>query len=276
MRPELSRRKENGVSFLEGGAGDVFVLLHGIPGSTFSWQQTGQILQDQFDVIIPDLVGFGESDAPSGDYYLEQQATSIHELLTNLGITSAYFGGHDFGGPVALTLMRLFPEFEVRGLVLSGTNVFTDTSIPLPLRMAKVPYVATPFFKVMAGNALGMRMMYQQAFRNKSDASWRIYKNHLTRGGMELTAKIFQRSLADLKKNYQDIEEMLPGIDVPTLVLWGEKDPFFPISVGERTHRAIKSSVFKVYPNTGHFVPEERPSEVAQDIIDFVDSGESL
>lgn len=276
MRPELTRNKENGVSFLEGGAGDVFVLLHGIPGSTFSWQQTGLILQDQFHVIIPDLVGFGESDAPSGDYYLEQQATSIHELLTKLGITSAYLGGHDFGGPIALTIMRLFPEFGVRGLVLSGTNVFTDTFIPIPLRMAKVPVLRTPFFKMMAGNLFGMRMMYQQAFRNKSAISWKRFKSHLTKGCMEFTAKIFQRSLADLKKNYGDIEDMLPGIDVPTLVLWGARDPFFPVSVGERTHKAIKNSLLKVYPDTGHFVPEERPAEVAQDIIDFADSGSSI
>lgn len=276
MNVKLERFKEDGISFLKGGVGDVFVLLHGIPGSTSSWQQTGLLLQDQFQVIIPDLLGFGESDAPRGDYYMIQQANSLHELLSNLGITSAYIAGHDFGGPVALTMMRLFPDFEVKGLVLSDTNVFTDTFIPVPLRMAKVPYLANPFFKMMAGNLAGMRMMYQQAFVNKSDTSWQRFKSHLTKGGMELTAKIFQRSLADLKVNYEDIEVMLPDIDVPTLVLWGAKDPFFPASVGQRTHGAIKNSVLKIYPETGHFVPEERSAEVAQDIIDFVDSGHSL
>lgn len=276
MEREFTRFKEDGISFLKGGTGDTFVLLHGIPGSTYSWQQTGLLLQDQFQVIIPDLLGFGESDAPRGDYYMIQQANSLHEFLSNLGITSAYLAGHDFGGPIALTMMRLFPEFEVRGLVLSDTNVFTDTFIPVPLRMAKVPYLANPFFKMMAGNLAGMRMMYQQAFIHKSDTSWQRFKSHLTKGGMEYTAKIFQRSLADLKANYRDIEAMLHKIDVPTLILWGAKDPFFPVSVGQRTHGAIKNSVLKIYLETGHFVPEERSAEVAQDIIDFVDSGHSL
>ncbi len=276
MNSQLERFKEDGISFLRGGAGEAFVLLHGIPGSAFTWQQTGVLLQEQFQVIIPDLVGFGESDSPRGDYYMIQQANSLHELLSNLGITSAYLAGHDFGGPVLLTMMRLFPDFEVKGLILSSTNVFTDTFIPLPLRMAKVPFLGDPFFKMMAGNLAGMRMMYQQAFVNKSDTSWERFRSHLTKGGMELTAKIFQRSLADLKANYSEIQAMLPGIDVPTLVLWGAKDPFFPVSVGQRTHGAIKNSVLKTYPETGHFVPEERPIEVAQDIIDFVDSGHSL
>ena len=276
MNSELERLKEDGISFLQGGVGDTFVLLHGIPGSASSWEKTGLLLKDQFHVIIPDLLGFGESDLPRGDYYLTQQANSLHELLADLGITSAYIAGHDFGGPVALTMMRLFPEFEVKGLILSDTNVFTDTFIPIPPRMARVPLLATPFFKMMAGNLLGMRMMYQQAFVNKSDNSWHTFKTHLTKGGMEYTAKIFQRSLADLKGNYGEIEEMLPGIDVPTLVLWGAKDPFFPVSVGHRTQGAIKNSILKIYPETGHFVPEERSAEVAQDIIDFVDSGRAL
>ncbi len=276
MNMELDRFKQDGISYLRGGAGDAFILLHGIPGSSNSWEQVGIQLKDQFQVIIPELLGFGESDSPRGDYYMTQQANSLHELLADLGITSAYLAGHDFGGPVALTMMRLFPEFDVKGLILSDTNVFTDTFIPIPLRMAKLPLLATPFFKMMAGNFLGMRMMYQQAFVNKSETSWRNFKKHLTRDGMELTAKIFQRSVADLKGNYGEIETMLPGIDVPTLVLWGAKDPFFSVAVGQRTHEAIKNSILKVYPETGHFVPEERSAEVGQDIIDFVDSGHLL
>lgn len=269
MNLEFTRHKDHGISFLKGGNGKPFLLLHGIPGSAFSWEQAGLLLGNHYQVIIPDLLGFGESDFPQGDYYMEQQARAIRELLRHLGVTSLYLGGHDFGGPVALTLMRLFPDLEIRGLVLSDTNVFVDTYIPPPLRIAKVPLLGKLFFKVMAGNLLGMWMMYQQAFKNKSQTSWKQFEKHLTPGCLEFTSKIFQRSLADLKKNYQDIEEFLPRIGVPTLVLWGTLDPFFAVSVGERTHTAIKNSAFEVYAHTGHFVPEEMPADVARDIINF-------
>ena len=87
-----------------------------------------------------------------------------------------------------------------------------------------------------------------------------------------MTRRIFQRSLADLKANYRAIEDMLPNITSPTLVLWGANDPFFAGSVGERVHRTVPQARLKVYEDTGHFVPEERPSLVAQDIMDFLGS----
>jgi pimeloyl-ACP methyl ester carboxylesterase len=181
-------------------------------------------------------------------------------------------GGHDFGAPVALTLMRLFPELEVRGLMLSATNVFTDTHVPLPLRVARIPHLNTVFYKAMVGNRLSMRMMYLAATKDKSDASWESFNRHLTPGSIDLTRRIFQRSLADLKANYRAIENMLPTITSPTLVLWGANDPFFSASVGERVHRTIPGSRLKIYEDTGHFVPEERPSLVAQDIMGFLGS----
>jgi pimeloyl-ACP methyl ester carboxylesterase len=268
----MERHKEGELSFLRGGEGEPLVLLHGIPGSAYAWEAAGRLLTDRYQVIIPDLLGFGRSDPPSGDYYVGAQALAISELLGYLGVRSLYLGGHDFGAPVALTLMRLFPELGVRGLVLSATNVFTDTHVPPPLRAARIPYLSTVFYKAMVGNRLGMRMMYLAATKDKSEVSWESFSRHLTPEGIDLTRRIFQRSLADLKANYRAIENTLPAITSPTLVLWGANDPFFAAAVGERVHRAIPGSRLKVYEDTGHFVPEERPSRVAQDIMDFLGS----
>jgi pimeloyl-ACP methyl ester carboxylesterase len=115
-----------------------------------------------------------------------------------LGVRSLYLGDHDFGAPVALTLMRLFPELGVRGLVLSATNVFTDTHVPLPLRAARIPHLNIVFYKAMVGNRLGIRMMYLAATNDKSEASWEGFSRHLTPAGIDLTRRIFQRSLSDL------------------------------------------------------------------------------
>lgn len=268
----MERLKERELSFLRGGEGEPLLLLHGIPGSAFAWEASGRQLADRYQVIIPDLLGFGRSDPPRGDYYMGAQAVAIRELLVELGLKRLYLGGHDFGAPVALTLMRLFPELEVRGLVLSATNVFTDTHVPLPLRTARIPYLSTVFYKAMVGNRLGMRMMYLAATKDKSEASWERFSQHLTPVSIDLTRRIFQRSLANLRANYRAIENMLPIIMCPTLVLWGANDPFFADSVGERVHRTIPGSRLKIYEDTGHFVPEERPSRVAQDIMDFFGS----
>jgi pimeloyl-ACP methyl ester carboxylesterase len=268
----MERLKERELSFLRDGEGEPLLLLHGIPGSAFAWEASGRQLADRYQVIIPDLLGFGRSDPPRGDYYMGAQAVAIRELLVDLGLKSLYLGGHDFGAPVALTLMRLFPELEVTGLVLSATNVFTDTHVPLPFRTARIPYLSTVFYKAMVGSRLGMRMMYLVATKDKSEVSWERFSQHLTPVSIDLTRRIFQRSLANLRANCRAIENMLPIIMCPTLVLWGANDPFFAASVGGRVHRTIPGSRLKLYEETAHFVPEERPSRVAQDIMDFFGS----
>ncbi|MFN0178050.1 MAG: alpha/beta fold hydrolase [Gemmatimonadales bacterium] len=266
----LTRRHELGLSFLEAGHGTPVVLLHGIPGSALAWATVGERLAGDYRVVMPDLLGFGRSDPPSGDYYMEAQAHRVRELLERLDIAEFVLGGHDFGGPIALTLRRLYPELRIRALILSATNLFTDTYVPPPLRLARFPSFGTPLFWLFAGNRWGLRLMYEAATVQKREVPWDRFRRHLTASGVDLTRRIFQRSLGDLETNYRAIETLLPDLGVPTLVLWGDRDPFFGVSVGERSHRAIPGSVFRVFPETGHFVPEEQPGRVADEIHEFL------
>lgn len=66
------------------------------------------------------------------------------------------------------------------------------------------------------------------------------------------------------------LQRFQPAITQSVLMLWGDTDPFFGAAVGEWTHRALRGSQLKVYRDTGHFVPEERPKEVARDIEHFL------
>lgn len=250
-----------------GGDGPPMLLLHGIPGSAQAWSKVGTRIANRFRVIVPDLMGFGASDPPETDYYLEDQAQAVRNLLNHLRITDFYLGGHDFGGPVAVTLMRLYPELRVRGLILSAANLFTDTYVPPPLRVAKVPGLRDLFFWGMVGNRVGLRSLYESAVYNKEEVSWRDFRVHLTGAGVTYTRRIFQRSLANLKLNYAEVEAYLPQINCPTLVLWGDEDPFFGVDVGERVAATLPDAVLKVYAYTGHFLPEERPIETAEDIV---------
>ena len=269
-RNHLIRRREGGTSYLtDDGYGFPVLFLHGIPGSAYTWEPVALRLRDQFRVIVPDLRGFGDS-APSPDYYMEGQARAVKRLLDALDIKDCALVAHDFGGPVGLTFMRLFSESVVCRLVLSNTNLFTDTYIPAPLRLAKIPLLSTIFFYLIAGNRLGLWLMYRSAVQQKQTATWTKFQRHLTPMGMRMTRRIFQRSLADLEANYHDLEQMLSGLNVPTLILWGENDPFFSVDVGERTQSAFPDAELVVLDQTGHFVPEERPAEVTSALVSFL------
>jgi len=268
MKEELSRHKAGALSYFECGRGTPFLLLHGLSETSRSWQATALALAPHFRVIAPDLLGFGASDLPSESVYMTEQARAIKALLDNLKISSLFIGGHDFGGPVAMTLMRLHPELRVHGVVLSNTNMFTDTYVPPPLRAAGVPALGWLIFKLMAGSRLGLWMTYRMAVARKPMLSWRQFSQDVDARNLRLTQRIFQRSLADLPGNYQPVEEQLRHTHAPGLVLWGDRDPFFGVDVGRRTAEAMSNAVFRTLSGTGHFGPRESPQEYAAAIVE--------
>jgi pimeloyl-ACP methyl ester carboxylesterase len=75
------------------------------------------------------------------------------------------------------------------------------------------------------------------------------------------------RTLADSLVDYGEIEATLPQITCPTLLLWGDEDPFCTVNVAEQVRAVLPDALLKVYAYTGHFVPEERPIECAEDIV---------
>ena len=75
--------------------------------------------------------------------------------------------------------------------------------------------------------------------------------------------KEFSASLTRLAELYGPIEQTLSTVSVPTFVAWGDRDPFFSVDQGRRTAHAIAGAQFELLERAGHFLPEERPNEVA-------------
>jgi 3-oxoadipate enol-lactonase len=107
------------------GDGPPLVLLHGYPLDHHLWDQVVPLLTDTFDVILPDLRGFGESTTVDSPYTMDDYASDIAALLDHLEIQKAAIVGHSMGGYVALAFARLYPE-RVRGLGLVSSQVLAD------------------------------------------------------------------------------------------------------------------------------------------------------
>lgn len=108
------------------GKGTPLVLLHGYPLDHHLWDAVAPLLEDTFDLILPDLRGFGESSTVDSFYAMEDYAADISSLLDRLGIEKAALAGHSMGGYVALAFVRLFPG-RVRGLGLISSQVLADS-----------------------------------------------------------------------------------------------------------------------------------------------------
>ena len=84
--------------------GPALVLLHGIPGSSSTWDAVVPRLAGAFRVVVPDLLGFGESARPEPVPWADRQAAAVERALDDLRIERALVAGHDWGGPVAVHL----------------------------------------------------------------------------------------------------------------------------------------------------------------------------
>jgi pimeloyl-ACP methyl ester carboxylesterase len=214
-------------------------------------------------------MGFGGSSSPVSDYYMETQARCLAELLMSLGVREIHLIAHDFGGPVSVLFSRLFPHLRIVKLVLMATNTFVDTPIPGPLRAARIPLVGRLIIKILAGTEFGFRQIYQNGVKNKEQFSWADFSVHISRRNLYYTYRIFHRSLASLEHNYAGVQKHLKMISSPVLVVWGDSDPFFPVSVGVRLRDEIMDASMLTYNNTGHFIPEERSEQLARDLDQF-------
>jgi len=253
---------ERMISISDQGAGPVVVLLHGIPGSAASWAGVATRLAARHRVLVPDLMGFGDSSRSTDvdQLHARGQAEALRLALDALSIDKATFVGHDFGGPVALSLWAGAPERMAR-LGLLATNAFTDTPIPFPLSTTTWPVVGG-LARAALFSAPSLRMMLRQGVGDRRVAIDSIAAVG-DRGQARAIATIFSASLTRLAELYGPIERTLSTVSVPTFVAWGDRDPFFSVEQGRRTARAIAGARFELLERAGHFLPEERPDEVA-------------
>src|SRR5215207_10850346 len=117
----------NGIqlAYARRGQGAPLVLIHGFPLDHHLWDELVPLLEDTFDVILPDLRGFGDSTTVDSPYSMDDYASDIAGLLDELGIRKAAIVGHSMGGYVALAFARLYPE-RVSGLGLVSSQLPAD------------------------------------------------------------------------------------------------------------------------------------------------------
>jgi pimeloyl-ACP methyl ester carboxylesterase len=249
---------------VSGRAGDPAVLLvHGIPGWRGTWREVAARLCGRGQVFVPDLAGFGESSTAPRGFHAADHAGVLIDLLRALGRPRVHLVGFDFGGPTAVLMAARAPAL-VASLTLAAANLLTDTPIPLPLLLVRPPIVGDLFARMFFGRC-GLSLMWRGAVVRRDRFGFRDYRDALRfPQGIAATRDIFQASLRDLPGLYGPVESALAKIGVPCAVVWGERDPFFPVAVGERTAKCIPRATFTVLKGCGHFLPKEDPDGVAR------------
>jgi haloalkane dehalogenase len=263
FEPHYAQHGELRLHYVDTGAGDAVLFLHGEPTWSYLWRKAIPPVRDAgFRCIAPDLPGFGRSDKPTDfDWYsYDAHTEAMAALIEQLDLRDITFVVHDWGGNIGLRLAVEHRD-RVARLVLMDTGLFTGRNRFSDAWIAFRDFVARtedlPIgFLVKGACARDMPhdvfSAYEAPFPNaESKAGARAFPLMMPTAPEMPGAAEAQRTL-----------EALPGLDVPKLVLWADKDPVIPVEVAVRLAAAIGAPEPEIIENASHFLQEDAGEEI--------------
>ena len=216
------------VAYREAGDGQALLLIHGMAGSSATWQAILPQLAKKYRVVAPDLFGHGESAKPRGDYSLGAFAVSLRDLLDELGITRATVIGQSLGGGVAMQFAYQHRDYCERLALISSGGLGPDVSWILRALSAPgvelvLPVVA-PQPVVSVGNKLGSWLTSAGIHSPRAGEIWNAYSS-LSDGQTRQAFLRTLRSVVDYRgQAVSAVNRLHLSSDLPILLIWGEQD----------------------------------------------------
>jgi pimeloyl-ACP methyl ester carboxylesterase len=238
--------------------GPALVLVHGLGGRSEDWENLAPFLtQAGYRVYLPDLPGFGQSERPAQfSYSIPDQAAVVAAFFDELHLQHVDLGGWSMGGWIVQRVAADHPErirkvilFDSAGLTVKpawNTTLFTPSSpseldqlddLLMPHPPAVPPFVAADILRVSRANA------------------WVIH-----------------RALASMLAGRDTTEQLLPGLKMPVLIVWGEVDHITPLSEGEQMHKLIPESQLERISGCGHLAPRHCAGRIGPIVVAFLRS----
>ena len=255
------------VAFVDVGAGEPLLLIHGIPVWGYLWKDCIEGLAGQFRLIIPDLLGYGYSDKRDAfDRAVTVQAGMLKTLLDELGISPLCVVGHDIGGAVAQRLVVAHPE-QVRKLMLIDSVLYDSWPAPPMVKLGD----PQNHYR-MKGDQLAKKFIERlpAGIHHKEVATAEMLQGWMAPYSTDEGKLSLIRNAAALNTNHtMEILSDLKQLSMPKRLLWGEKDPFQPIAEAEKFAREMPACDLVRVPDSDHFLPFEKPDEVARHRASF-------
>jgi pimeloyl-ACP methyl ester carboxylesterase len=238
------------VRYEDVGDGPALLLVHAFPLGGAMWRPQVEALRGQHRLIVPDLRGFGGSDAPPGPYTMDEQADDLAALLDHLGVAQAAICGLSMGGYIAMAFMRRHAA-RARALILADTKAGADSE------------------EGRAGREANARLAEAEGAAAIAD---KMIPGLLASGaGQELRDTLRAMIMANRPEGIAgalrgmamrpDSTESLRAVAVPALVIVGAEDGLTPPAEASALTMAIAGSKIVVLPGVGHISNLEAPGE---------------
>lgn len=273
--------KVNGLNIFYRESGDAtkptLLLLHGYPTSSHMFRNLIPIISKDYHVIAPDLPGFGFSDAPDHtefDYTFENLAKTMQDFVDQLKMKRFAIYVFDYGAPVGFRLAMNNPE-KITGIISQNGNAYkeglSDEWDPIKIYWNE----PTQENRIALKDFVSKEATWFQYHQGASDPSliapetYTLDQKFLDRqGNIEVQL--------DLVKDYRTNVELYPKFheyfkkyQPKTLLVWGNKDPYFSPQGAEAYKKDLPEAKLIFY-NTGHFALETHLTEIATEILEFM------
>jgi pimeloyl-ACP methyl ester carboxylesterase len=247
------------------------LMLHGMGANArTNWSSQIKALSKDFNLILPDLIYFGESSSSSGNYSVEFQIEQLHEAILKLGITSKLnVMGFSYGGLIAAMYNQMHPSEVIKLIIIDGP----------------VKYYSGQMADSLA-NALGVKSIKNVIVPSTIDEFNGMKKAVISRG-FPSTKKLKQKMLKyfflptkeirdkqmdylfDRQAIYQNYNYNIDKTQ--TLLIWGKKDGAIPISVGYNLHKAFPNTTqLLIFPKAKHDAHFRNSKQLNKAVIEFL------
>lgn len=253
----IVRVGELDVHYLTGGNGDPLLVVHGGTGGSQDWRPNIEKLMDKYTVYVPDLPGFGLTPCSDGDYFIPEMTEFIDGFAGAVGLDRFNLLGHSFGGGIALSYALKFPAKTTKLVLVSSLGMGKEIALWIRCLANR------PFCRYFGKSALAVlkavKWLMKQVFRPLdftlpfNEAS--LYIGSCITGISSQTMVFFNR---------------LSELVMPTLLVWGAKDPIVPFTQAYAAAAVIPNCRVRVFRDCGHSVYRDELTEFSQTLRGFL------
>jgi pimeloyl-ACP methyl ester carboxylesterase len=244
------------IHYFTGGRGNPLIIVHGGSDGASAWVKNIAVLSKRYTIYVPDMPGFGSSQSLEGDYSIPDMVEFVNSFAQSIGLRNFYIMGHSVGGGIALQYTLKYPQ-KIRKLVLVS-SLCLGREIAWWIRLFSIPMLCLAMGKAVMSLFKGIK--YVARFFGP----WEMVEP-VTKTSVQIGSYI-----ASLTEQTIVLLNQLPFIMVPTLVMWGAKDPIVPFAQAYAAAELIPDCQVKVFNKSGHSVYREELNEFSSVLTGFL------
>ena len=274
-RDGIALAGDHEVSIVEAGKGDPVILLHGLGATKVSFIPTMLALAPSYRVIVPDLLGHGDTAKPRVSYSPQTFATFVLDLMDSLQIERAHLVGNSLGGRISLEVAMTDPS-RVRSMsLLCPAVAFLKRRWLAPIMRRMRPELAflpqpIPHRAVVAGIRslfVAPERLRRSWYDAAADEFLRVYRDRQARYAL---FDALRHIVTDEPMGDAGFWKRLERIETPSMFLWGDADPLVPSFYSTHVEQALPHATVEVITDCGHVPQFEYPAATHRKIKRFI------